>query len=348
VSGHHLRSIAAVQGGEIIAVCDLVESKARAYGDEFRIPWFTNYHSMLKALPEIDVVAIITPSGMHFEHGMEVLTRYGKHLIVEKPTFMHPDQLDAAYDAADKAGRKIFPVFQNRHNKAVQKVKGALADGTLGDIRLINVRVRWCRPQRYYDLAPWRGTFSHDGGCLSNQGIHHVDLLRYLGPEVEKVSATMRTLGADIEVEDAVVATFTYPTGAIGSLEVTTSARPDDFEASLSIVGSKGLAQLGGLAVNELQIFTPDPSACELYSEQIPDAYGFGHTTVYENIVADLAGIRAFPVSRDDCRRSLNLWHAFYRSDEEKGQWVDVVTAGKSSRLGRPNDEISNLYRTPE
>lgn len=348
VSGHHLRSIRQVAGGQIVAVCDLIEAKAKAYGDEFAIPHFTNYHTMLRTMPEIDVVAIITPSGMHYEHGMDVLTRYGKHLIMEKPTFMHPDQLETAYDAADKAGVRIFPVFQNRHNKAVRKVKQALADGSLGDIRLMNVRVRWCRPQRYYDLAPWRGTFSHDGGCLSNQGIHHVDLLRFLGPEVEKVAATMRTLGADIEVEDAVVATFTYPTGAIGSLEVTTAARPDDFEASLSIVGSKGLAQLGGLAVNELQVFTPDPAACAEHSEAIPDAYGFGHITVYENIVADLNGRGSFPVDHQDCLRSLNLWHSFYRSDEEGGSWIDVATAGRSSRLGRPNDAISDLYRTTE
>ena len=116
-------------------------------------------------------------------------------------------------------------------------------------------------------MAPWRGTLSHDGGALTNQGIHHVDLLRYLGGEVHQVNATMRTLGADIEVEDTIVSSFSYENNAVGSLEVTTSARPDDFEASISIVGSEGLAQIGGIAVNELQIFTPRPEDCEEYSE---------------------------------------------------------------------------------
>lgn len=347
VAGHHLRSIAKVEGGEIVAVCDLVEEKAKAYGAEYGIPFFTNYHTMLRSMPEIDVVAIITPSGMHFEHGMDVLTRYGKHIIMEKPTFMRPEQLHVAYDEAAKKGVKIFPVFQNRHNKAVRKVKEALSNGELGDIRIMNVRLRWCRPQRYYDLSPWRGTFSHDGGAISNQGIHHVDLLRFLGGEVDKVSATMRTLGADIEVEDTVVSTFTYPGKAVGSLEVTTAARPDDFEASVSIVGSNGLAQLGGWAVNELQVFTPDPSACATYSEKIPDAYGFGHTTVYANLVADLNGVRPFDVTREDCLASLKLWHSFYRSDEANGAWTTVDSDEQSPRLGRANDAVSDLYRTP-
>lgn len=346
VAGHHLRSIAGVDGGEIIAVCDLVDDKAAGYAAEYGVRHFINYHDMLQTLPEIDAVAIITPSGMHFEHAADVLRRYRKHLIMEKPTFMRPEQVEAAFGLAEAAGVEIFPVFQNRYNTAVERVKIAIAEGELGDIRVMSVRVRWCRPQRYYDLAPWRGTLSHDGGALTNQGIHHVDLLRYLGGEVARVNATMRTLGADIEAEDTVVATVVYRGDAVGDLEVTTAARPDDFEASLSIVGSAGLAQLGGLAVNELQVFTPDPAACAAHSREIPDAYGFGHITVYENVVAKLRHGLPFPVDRADCLNSLKLLHAFYRSDEVGG-WVDVDSPDQSFRLGRPNEAISKLYRTP-
>lgn len=346
VAGHHLRSIAKVDGGTIVAVCDLVEAKAKAYADEYGVRHFTDYHAMLRAMPEIDAVAIITPSGMHFEHAMDVLKRYRKHLIVEKPTFMRPEQVTEAFAAARAVGKRVFPVFQNRHNKAVRRVKAALDAGELGAVRIMAVRVRWCRPQRYYDMAPWRGTLSHDGGALTNQGVHHVDLLRYLGGEVARVNATMRTLGVNVEVEDTCVATMAYPSGAVGVLEVTTAARPDDFEASLSIVGEKGLAQLGGWAVNELQVFTPDPEACAAHSQKIPDAYGFGHIDVYRDMVADLTGARPFPVDEADCLASIRLLHAFYRSDEDGG-WVDVATADPSRRLGRANEAVSDLYRTP-
>ncbi len=347
IAGHHCRSIRDVPGVELVAVCDLVEDKAAAYGAEFSVPFYTDYRRMLDAHPEINTVAVITPSGMHFEHGMEIIQRWRKNVIMEKPTFMRPSQLKDAYAAAGNLGLSVFPVFQNRYNAAVVRVKQAIRAGELGDIRIMSVRTRWCRPQRYYDLAPWRGTFSHDGGALTNQGIHHVDLLRYLGGEVERVSATMRTLGAEIEVEDTVVATLTYPGGAVGDLEVTTAARPDDFEASLSIVGSKGLAQIGGIAVNELQVFTPDPSACKINSEDFSTCvYGNGHEKMYRDIVATTRGESAYPVTREDALGTLRLLHAFYRSDEA-GTWVDVASDAESPRLGRVNEEISNIYRTP-
>ena len=222
----------------------------------------------------------------------------------------------------------------------------------MGDIRIVSVRVRWCRPQRYYDMAPWRGTFSHDGGALTNQSIHHVDLIRYLGGPVARVNATMRTLGAKIEVEDTVTATIEFDGNAVGVIEATTAARPDDFEASLSIVGSEGLAQIGGIAVNELQVFTPDPDACAAHSEDFQGikgagaVYGHGHGQMYRDIVAFFRDGTPYPVSREDCLGTLKLLHAFYRSDEAGG-WVDVDSPDESPRLGRANDKISALYRTP-
>ncbi len=353
IAGHHCRSIVEADGAEIVAVCDLVPEKAEAYGDEFDIPWFTDYHRMFTERPEIDLAVLATPSGMHFEHALDVLQGHRKHVIVEKPTFLRPDQLLAAYEASDRLDLEVFPVFQNRYNLAVRRVKAALDGGELGEVRLITVRVRWCRPQRYYDLAPWRGTFSHDGGALTNQGIHHVDLMRHLGGEIDRVNATMRTQGARIEVEDTVVATFTYGSGAVGTLEVTTAARPDDFEASISIVGSEGLAQLGGIAVNELQIFTPDPGACAANSEEFLGieghgaVYGYGHFAMYRDIVAMFRDRSPYPVSREDALSTIRLLHAFYRSDEQGG-WVTVDTAEQSERLGRPDEDISRLYRTPE
>ena len=87
-------------------------------------------------------------------------------------------------------------------------MKKSISGGKLGKINICSVRVRWCRPQRYYDMSEWRGTYSHDGGALTNQGIHHIDLLRYLNGEIKSVKAIMRTLGSKIEVEDTALATL--------------------------------------------------------------------------------------------------------------------------------------------
>lgn len=347
IAGHHCRSIKATDGIELAAVCDLIEDKARAYSQEFHVPHFVNYRQMFRDLPDIHTVVIATPSGMHHEHTAEILERYRKSIIVEKPTFMRPSQLVSVYTLADQLGLHVFPVFQNRYNRAVLRVSKGLRNGELGPVRLASVRVRWCRPQRYYELAPWRGTYAQDGGALTNQGIHHVDLLRLFGGEIVRANAAMRTLGADIEVEDSVVGTVRFASGALGLLEVTTAARPADFEASLSLVCEKGLAQIGGIAVNELQVFTPDPGACAASSEDFSgNIYGHGHRAMYRDLAAFWHHGEPYPINRDDCLNTLKLLHAFYRSDE-CGAWVDVDSKEESSRLGHPDEALMDLYRTP-
>jgi UDP-N-acetyl-2-amino-2-deoxyglucuronate dehydrogenase len=347
VSGHHCRSIVQTPGAELVAVCDLVAAKAEQYREQFGARAYGNYHQMLLENPQINTVAIVTPSGMHYEHALDVMSRYRKNIIVEKPTFMKPSQVTEVYGSAAAAGVQIFAVFQNRHNLAVTRVMRGLSHGELGAPRSVAVRVRWCRPQRYYELAPWRGTFSMDGGCLTNQGIHHIDLLRMMGGEVARVCGVHRTLGARIEVEDTAVAAIAFKAGAVGALEITTAARPIDFEASISLVCEKGLAQIGGIAVNELQVYTPEPAACQLNSEDFSgNVYGFGHVKIYQQIVAALRGEAPFPVSCADTRATIQLLNAFYVADETRA-WVDVESAGDSARLGCENEELANLYRTP-
>jgi UDP-N-acetyl-2-amino-2-deoxyglucuronate dehydrogenase len=346
ISGHHCRAIVQTQGAELIAVCDLVPEKADAYHREFGARPYVNYHTMLRENPQINAVAVATPSGMHYEHALDVVTNYGKSVIIEKPTFLRPSQVIDAYAKASAAGVNIFAVFQNRHNRAVCRVREGLARGELGAVRVVSVRVRWCRPQRYYDLAPWRGTFAMDGGCLTNQGIHHVDLLRQLGGEVKRVCSVHRTLGAKIEVEDTVAASLELADGGVGTLEITTAARPGDFEASLSLVCEKGLAQIGGIAVNELQIYTPDPDACGKNSEDFSgNVYGHGHFRIYEEIVAFVEKGQPFSAPPADALSTIRLLNAFYVSNEN-GSWIDVAAAGDSARLGEPNEQLADLYRT--
>ncbi len=346
ISGHHCRSIIETEGVELVAVCDLDIEKANIYRDQYGAKAYTNYHQMLTDNPQVNTVAIVTPSGMHYEHALDIISRYQKNIIVEKPTFMRTSQVREVYTNATEGGLQVFAVFQNRHNLAVRRVLQGLAQGELGSLRSIAVRVRWCRPQRYYNLAPWRGTFSMDGGCLTNQGIHHIDLLRLMGGEVNRVCGIHKTLGADIEVEDTSSAVIEFESGLIGTLEVTTAARPIDYEASISLVCENGLAQIGGIAVNELQVYTPDPKACIKNSEDFSgNVYGHGHVKIYEEIVAFFAKAQPFPVTYVDTLATIQLLNSFYLSDETRN-WVDVSTAGDSARLGRADNDMAALYRT--
>ncbi len=353
IAGHHCKNIYENPNLELAAVCDLDLSKAEKYGNEFSAPAYINYRDMLLKQPDIDMVAIITPSGMHYEHALEIIEKFKKHIIIEKPTFLKLTHLKNIYQVARAHHLNVFPVFQNRYNKAVQRVKTAIQNQEMGIPQIFSVRVRWCRPQRYYDLSPWRGTFAMDGGALTNQGVHHVDLLRYLGGDIQSVNAKMATYGANIEVEDTCVAQYQFSSGAMGTLEVTTAARPDDFEASISILGTKGLMQIGGIAVNELQIFRKSEApenfheAEELknYSEDFSKCvYGNGHESLYQDIVAHMREESIFPVSETEAFKTLSLLHSFYVSHEQ-GVAVNPVLGRESSRLGEENEKLSQLYR---
>ncbi len=217
-----------IKGARLVAVCDLVESRAKKVGDEHDIPNFIDMHEMMQTMKDkIDVVCILTPSGDHARHTLE-LAPYGAHIIVEKPMALRLEDADRMIESCDRSGVKLFIVKQNRFNLAVQKLKEAVHSQRFGKIALGTVRVRWCRDQQYYDQASWRGTWAHDGGCLANQAIHHIDLLQWMLGPVESLYAKTATQLVTIEAEDTGVVVLKFTSGALGVIEATTATRPLD------------------------------------------------------------------------------------------------------------------------
>jgi predicted dehydrogenase len=345
VAGNHLDAIRRLPRATIAAVCDLDAVRARTYSEKFGVGCYTNYHEMLVA-EEVDVVSIATPSGMHPHHAVDMMEQHGKHVVIEKPMALRLADLDLLHDVAARTGCRVFPVYQNRYNAAVERVHAELQTQALGRLIIGTVRVRWCRPQRYYDQSVWRGTWALDGGCLTNQGIHYVDALLWLLGDVESVFAFKTTALARVEVEDTLVASLRFRNDALGQIEVTTAARPEDMEAEISVLGERGTAVIAGLASNRLTVWTPDPGACPRYSEDIPNAYGFGHRPFYRDVLNDLLDGIPHPISLADGGRAVRLLNAIYRSTED-GAPVRLDTQPASAFLGHPAPEIERLYVTP-
>ena len=345
ISLHHINCIISEKNFFLSAICDLDKLKLSKFIKKYKTKGYLNYKEMLSRHQEINLVIIATPSGMHYEHAKDIIIRFKKNLIIEKPLTLKISQAKELFKLSNKKGVKIFPVFQNRYNLAVRRVKKSIKSKEIGDIRVVNVRVRWCRQQQYYNMSPWRGTYSHDGGALTNQGIHHIDLLRYLFGEVEYVNCQMKTLGSKIQVEDTIVATFGFKNGGVGTLEITTAARPIDYEASISLLGSKGMIQIGGIAVNKLEIFTPKQIDINKFSESFKrNYYGFGHKYLYKSISNYFFRKKEFLISYNDCLKTLQLLHCFYNSAEQNKK-VYFKNSTDSKKLGRKNEKISKLYR---
>jgi predicted dehydrogenase len=326
-----------IAGAGLASVCDPVKDKAEAIGKNYGVPWYTDFKEMM-AKEKIDIVSVLTPSGLHAEHVI-ALTKYGKHIIVEKPMALSLDDADEMIKACDANACRLFVVKQNRFNLPVLKLKEALDSGRFGKIVLGTVRVRWCRPQKYYDSDAWRGTWALDGGVLSNQASHHIDLLEWMLGDVESVFAKGATALVNIEAEDTAVVVLKFINGALGIIEATTATRPKDLEGSISILGEKGSVVIGGFAVNELNTwnFTEplpgDEDVKKKYSVNPPDVYGFGHKAYYEHVVDCINNNRHQLVDGLEGRKSLELISAIYESIET-GREVPLRFKPSKCRLG--------------
>jgi UDP-N-acetyl-2-amino-2-deoxyglucuronate dehydrogenase len=327
-----------ISGAQLVGVCDVDFHRAQTLGNKYSIPSFIDMHEMMKSL-KVDVVVILTESGMHSSHAVQ-LAPYGAHIVVEKPMALTLDSADAMIEACDLYGIKLFIVKQNRFNLPVIALKEALKNGRFGKLVMGTVRVRWCRPQSYYDQAPWRGTWALDGGVLANQASHHLDLLEWMMGDVESVFAKSTTALVDIEAEDTAVVVLKFRNGALGVIEASTATRPKDLEGSISVLGEKGSVEIGGFAVNEMKVWQfsdelpSDEDVISKYSVNPPDVYGFGHMAYYEHVVDCIDNRKQQLVDGFQGRRSLELISAIYESIET-GQEVRLQFVPTHSKLGR-------------
>jgi predicted dehydrogenase len=326
-----------IHGAKLVAVCDPIRASADAVATRFGVPAHYDIDDFL-ARRDIDAVSVLTPSGLHPQHVI-ACAKAGKHVIVEKPMALRQQDADDMIRACDQAGVKLFIVKQNRFNVPVVKAREALDAGRFGKLILGTVRVRWCRDQAYYDQDAWRGTWAYDGGVLTNQASHHIDMLEWFFGDVVSVHARAITALAKIETEDTAVATLKFRNGALGIIEATTATRPTDVEGSLSILGEKGMVEIAGFAVNQIRHWrfvdeTPaDKEVIEKFSVNPPNVYGFGHQAYYQHVVDCLTNQRSALVDGLEGRRSLELITALYESIET-GQEVVLHFAPKLSRLG--------------
>lgn len=327
-----------IEGARLASVCDIVESKAAKIGGEYKVPFYTDMHDMMRA-EKPDVVVVLTESGNHARHVLE-LVQHGAHIVVEKPMALRLSDADAMIEACDAAGIKLFVIKQNRFNVPVTKLREAVEAKRFGKLIMGTVRVRWCRPQAYYDQDPWRGTWELDGGVLTNQASHHVDLLEWMMGSVDSVFAMSRTALVDIEAEDTAVVCLRFSNGALGIIEATTATRPKDLEGSLSVLGEKGTVEIGGFAVNEMKVWNfteqqdDDAEVLSKYSVNPPNVYGFGHKEYYDHVVKSVLEGGANLVDGLQGRRSLQLINAIYES-VETGQEVHLRFRPQRARLGQ-------------
>lgn len=242
--GHaHVKGALEAEGCKLVALCDIrpqtFEKIKEKSPEAASVPFYTDFTEMLKN-PDIDVVSICTPSGMHADMVIEAL-RAGKHVLSEKPMDISVDKILAIEAVRKETGLKVGGVFQNRRNAVMEPVKKAVEQGLLGEIYTAFFRVNWYRSDEYFlHNDGWRGTWAMDGGgSLMNQGVHTVDLMQWLLGDVKSVRSAMRIVNHNIETEDFTNSIITFQSGAVVNLISTTAAYPG-YGTDIQLTGSDG------------------------------------------------------------------------------------------------------------
>lgn len=271
-------SIVFIGGGKISRwVADQIDLNVLGFYDTDKTR--STFDSLNEAIDaNADIYAISTPSSDHIHTFSDLCSRLEKKIItIEKPTFLKMKDFDVAEDIVKRSSNKVYPVFQHRYT---------LPKLNIGKVYHAQARVNWCRPQRYYDQAGWRGTWEHDGGVLTNQGVHAIDIIRHVLGDIKHVNFEMNTAGVDIETEDVACGILRTIDDVIVSVCMTTTCRPHNHVTDLTVFGEDGF-----------QVIT------------LPDDYGSGHKFFYENLSND-----AIIQGMSDAKKTMQVLHDAYES----------------------------------
>lgn len=325
IATNHVRAMLN-NGLEFTAACDVVpeniESLLAKHGlaGDTSIARYTDHRKMLDGHPELELVAIATSSGAHARIALDCIDR-GVNVIIEKPMAMSMADADEIIRRSEAKGVKVCACHQNRFNVAVQKTRRALEAGRFGRLSHGSIHVRWNRNRSYYEQAPWRGTWAEDGGCLMNQCIHGIDLLRWMmGGEPETVyGVTRRRQHPYLEAEDLGMAVVTFRNGAVATVEGTVNVYPQNLEETLYLFGEKGTVKIGGTSTNNIDVWdfadeTGEDLANRGLVEQTSNVYGNGHTALYADMIDAVRNGRRPYVDAIAGRDALEMILSIYKS----------------------------------
>lgn len=298
VSRRHIEAIESHDDLQIAVVCDADEAKARPLVERFG----ARYEPDLRQLRDVDVASIMTPSGLHPRHVCAVAEQTNiPNIICEKPLSLTVRELLEMYARVDAAGKRLLPVFQNRYNPIVMRLKELVAQGDLGRVYQAIVNVLWNRNDEYFQVD-WHGTQTLDGGVLYTQASHFLDMMLYLFGEVDEAQGFGTRLRG-LEVYDTLSACCKFRNGVVGSINATVNAYPQNYQTEMTLIAAKGLIRISGVNLNRVEHWEVENIPNPNLDFPIDHQYGKGHNQLYRYVADErwemfpdpaevLAGIR--------------------------------------------------------
>lgn len=305
---------------EIRAVCDSYIDKAQSLIVKAGLKNAKAYQELdeLISLRDIDAVSICLPPNSHAEVSIKALNA-GKNVLVEKPMAPSLVECDEMIAAAEKNGKVLSPVSQNRFKTPNSRVKTMLQDGIAGKVLYAAINSLWWRGSNYYDIW-WRGTWNNEcGGCVTSHAVHHIDLLLWMLGMPDRVTGVIANVGHDnSECEDLGMAIFEYPEMLA---QFTSSLVNHDEEQELIFQTERGRLSVPWITAASKalpngfpQEDTEAKESLQKHYESIPALIHEGHPAQIENFLDAIEGTQSLAITGRDGRAAIELIMAIYKS----------------------------------
>lgn len=296
IGKRHAEMVRRNPGATLVAVCDILP-EAQA-GVAPGTPYYQSPEAMLQAHPEIEVVNICTPNGLHAAHAALAL-EHRKHVVIEKPMALSKSDCEMVMHKALQNGRNVFCVMQNRYSPPSQWLKELVTKKIIGDVFMVQLNCYWNRDERYYKKGTWKGTQALDGGTLFTQFSHWIDLLYWLFGDVSNIQARFADFRhKDLtDFEDSGFVNFSFLNGGMGCINYSTAVWNTNMESSITVVGSKGAVKVGGQYMDKVEYCHIENYTMPELDETAPaNDYGAykgsanNHHFVIQNVIDTLTG----------------------------------------------------------
>ncbi len=253
IGKRHAEMILRNDEAELVGLVDAAKAETLKI-DHLHAPFFHTMEELLANVPNIDVINVCTPNGLHAGQALIALNAR-KHVVCEKPMGLSKANCEEVIYKALQVNRHVICVMQNRYSPPSVWLKELIESKRLGDIYMVDINCYWNRDARYYAKGGWKGTQALDGGTLFTQFSHFIDIMYWLFGDVENINGRFADFNHKgiTQFEDSGVVSFDFVNGGIGSLNYSTSVYGQNLESSMTIIGSKGSVKVGGQYMNEVE-----------------------------------------------------------------------------------------------
>lgn len=253
IGKRHAEMICRDNGAELTALCDILPREKLGI-ENYNVPLYSNVDSLLKAHPDIDVLNICTPNGLHASLAIQAL-KSNRHVVIEKPIALSKKDAEEIISVSLRMRKYVFCVMQNRYSPPSVWIKDLVDSRRLGKLFMVQLNCYWNRDERYYKPGGWHGNAQLDGGTLFTQFSHFIDIMYWLFGDIENIQGKFYdyTHQKLTDFEDSGIINFDFVNGGSGCLNYSTAIWDKNLESSLTIIAENGSVKIGGQYMNEVK-----------------------------------------------------------------------------------------------